>query len=167
MGISQPFRRTCRQFVDGSYSEGGHWLYLLHPRFAQEPRHFVRAFLSLQADMLTLMDFVEPADANLATYSHKIQQLLVRTCIEVEANLTAILRENGYPDRKLTMTDYRLVNESHRLSSYEVRIPAWRGSASVRRPFEAWLTGKEPLPWYRAYNKSKHDRLDVRGHELR
>jgi hypothetical protein len=133
-------------------------LYLLHPKFAQEPRHYVRAFLSLQADLQTLMDFVEPADANLTTYSHKIQQLLLRACVEVEANLTAILRENGYRRDQLNMLDYRLVNQSHRLSEFEVRIPAWRGTHGVRRPFEAWDRPDTGLSWYQAYNKSKHDR---------
>ena len=158
MGLDRPFRRTCRILADGSYSNSGHWRYLLHPKFAQEPRHFVRAFLSLQADMLTLMDYVEPAEANLPTYSHKIQQLLLRACVEVEANFTAILRENGYAHKRLTMDDYRLVNQSHALSSFEVRVPTWRGAGSVRRPFGAWAGPTEGLPWYQAYNKSKHDR---------
>jgi len=160
MTISRPFRRTCREFEDGSYSEGGRWRYLLHPKFANEPRHYVRAFLSLQADLMTLLDFIEPADANLVVYSHKVQQLLVRTCVEVEANLTAILRENGYGGKgdHFTMEDYRLVNHSHRLSSYEVRVPSWRGARNVWRPFAAWQTKGSTLPWYRAYNKAKHDR---------
>lgn len=158
MSITRPLRRSARQFTDGHYTEGGRWLYLLHPLFAAEPRHFVRAFLALQADLLTLMDFVEPADANRSTYSHKIQQLLVRSCIEVEANFTAILRENTYSSVQLTMADYRLVNQTHFLSSFEVRIPTWRGAASVRRPFGEWLDPSAGLSWYRAYNKSKHDR---------
>jgi hypothetical protein len=160
MSISKPFRRTCRQFADGEYSEGGRWRYLIHPRFAEEPRHYVRAFLSIQSDLLTLFDFVEPADANLGTYSQKIQQLLLRTCVEVEANLTAILKENGYqaPSGNLTMRHYRLVNYSHRLSSFRIRIPAWRGACNVRQPFKAWASPSDPLQWYQEYNKAKHDR---------
>lgn len=160
MGLAKPFRRTSRQLADGSYGNNGHWQYLLHPRFAKEPRHYIRAFLSLQADMLLLMDFVEPAEANLSTYSHKIQQLLVRACIETEANLTAILRENGYGGGQLSMQDYQLVNHSHALASYEVRVPTWRGAGDIRRPFHAWADGRSSLKWYRAYNKSKHDRHD-------
>jgi len=159
MGISRPYRRMCRPFLDGDYTEGGRSLYLLHPGFAQEPRHFVRAFLSIQADLLTLMDFVEPADANLRTYSHKIHQLLVRTCIEVEANLTAILKENGYAEaRGWTMKDYRLVEHSHRLSSFQVRVPIWRGTSGARSPFSAWSQPQGALAWYQHYNKAKHDR---------
>jgi hypothetical protein len=159
MRIPRPFRRTCRPFVDGDYTEGGRSRYLLHPRFAEHPRHFVRAFLLIQADLLTLMDFVEPADANLATYSHKIHQLLVRTCIEIEANLTAILKENGYRAKgDWSMRDYRLVEHSHRLSSFEIRVPTWRGERGKRRPFAAWSTPTGGLDWYRRYNKAKHNR---------
>ena len=135
-------------------------MYLLHPKFAKDPRHYVRAFLLLQGDLQDLFAFVEPADENLRTYSHRIQQLLMRACIEVEANLTAILVENRYQKASgnLTMTDYRLVNASHRLSAYEVRIPEWKGSLGSRRPFASWEQGDSSLSWYKAYNKSKHDR---------
>jgi hypothetical protein len=160
MGISKPFRRVCRQFVDGRYSEGGRWLYLLHPKFAIDPRHYVRAFLLIQQDVQELFSYVEPSDPNLATYSHRIQQLLMRACVEVEANFTAIFLDNEYAlpnGSEFKMQHYRLIEKSHRLSSFEVRIPGWKGVRAVRRPFEAWATG-ESLAWYRAYNKSKHNR---------
>ena len=83
----------------------------------------------------------------------------LRACVEIEANLTAILAENGYSKKDdLSMSDYRLVNRSHRLSSYEVRIPGWRETGSVRRPFAVWADGGKSLPWYKAYNNSKHNR---------
>jgi len=160
MSISKPFRRTCRQFSDGTYSEGGRWLYLLQRKFAKDPHHYVRAFLLLQEDLLELFSYIEPAESNLQTYSHRVQQLLMRTCVEIEANLTAILAENGYTKAKgdLTMHDYRLVNHSHRLSDYEIRIPGWQGFGSIRSPFSDWKFKDKALPWYRAYNRSKHNR---------
>ena len=161
MSVIKPYHRTCRQFVDGSYSEGGRWQYLLHKKFANDPQHFVRAFLMLQADLQELFTFIEPADQNLETYSHRIQQLLTRCCIEVEANLTAILLENKYPktSRDLTMKDYKLVEFSHRLSLYRIRIPGWIGSKNIRTPFAAWGGATQcSLTWYQAYNQAKHDR---------
>jgi len=159
MALSRPYRRTCRQLADGSYGNGGHWQYLLHRRFARDPQHYVRAFLLLQKDLQDLFAYVEPSTSNLGTYSHRIQQLLMRACVEVEANFTAILFENSYNKNSvdLNMGDYKLVNHSHFLSSYEVRIPGWHGSHEIRRPFSAWDSGST-LQWYRAYNKSKHDR---------
>ncbi len=161
MSITRPYRRTCRQFADGSYSEGGRWMYLLHPKYAKDPRHYVRAFLLIQQDVLELFSYVEPSDANLTTYSHRIQQLLMRSCVEIEANFTAILLDNEYSratsGQSLNIGDYKLINLSHRLSAYQVRIPGWKGTAGIRRPFAPWMSG-HPLPWYQAYNKSKHNR---------
>ena len=96
MPVTCPYRRTCRQFVDGSYSEGGRWQYMLHPKFAQAPEHYVRAFLLLLKDLQELFDYIEPADKNLHCYSYRIHALLLRACVEVEANCKAILKENGY-----------------------------------------------------------------------
>jgi hypothetical protein len=134
-------------------------MYLLHKRYATDPRHYVRAFLLLQDDILDLFSYVEPSDKNLQTYSHRIQQLLMRGCVEIEANLTAILLDNEYElaSGDLTMRQYRLVEISHRLSSYEVRIPGWKGARGLRRPFANWQANHS-LPWYQAYNKSKHNR---------
>lgn len=159
MPVARPYRRTFRAFVDGEYTEGGRGRYVTHPGYAEAPSHYVRAFLLLLSDVRSLFEFVEPADANLGCYSHRIHNLLFRGCVEVEANCRAILAENGYPKNgdNLKMPDYRKIERTHRLSSYEVRYPHWTGSEGVRRPFAAWAQGK-PLPWWNAYNQSKHDR---------
>ncbi len=164
MSINRPYRRTCRQFVDGRYYEGGRWQYIIHPKFAQSPEHYVRAFLLLQKDLQDLFDFVEPADNNCPCYSYRIHSLLLRACIEVEANCKAILKENGYSKKKkgedvyMNMNDYKKIDFTHRLSSYQVKVPYWNGIKGLRAPFLAWATGNS-LPWYDAYNATKHDRL--------
>jgi len=93
MAINRPYRRTCRQFVDGTYKGS---LYVKHPSFAQSPEHYVRAFLLILKDFQELFYYVEPADKNLSCYSYRIHALLLRACVEVEANCKAILKENGY-----------------------------------------------------------------------
>jgi hypothetical protein len=41
---------------------------------------------------------------------------------------------------------------------FEVRLPVWQGKSNeIRSPFEPWKTGAS-LPWYQAYNQTKHDR---------
>lgn len=160
MAITKPLKRTCRQFKDGEYSNSGQWQYLLHKDYAQDPQHYIRGFMIIQQDLINLFQYVEPCDQNMKTVSFRIHELLMRTCIEVEANFTAILRENIYaknPD-KLTMDDYRLVNLTHRLSSYEIKLPIWKGSQNVFSSFKAWEKVKDGLTWYQAYNKAKHDR---------
>jgi hypothetical protein len=164
MSISRPYRRTCRQFVDGKYTEGGRWQYMTHPKFAQSPEHYVRAFLLLLKDLQELFDYIEPADENLNCYSYRIHSLLLRACVEVEANCKAILKENGYTkknkkgeDVDMNMGDYKKINTTHRLSSYQVKVPYWNGTKDVRIPFSTWANGSA-LPWYEAYNTTKHDR---------
>jgi len=159
MPVSKPFKRTARPQAGGGYHD--QCGYISHPRYATAPEHYIRAFLVLQKDLLGLFDFIEPADGNSLCYSFRIHELHTRACIEVEANFKAILYENNYPtgSRDQTMMDYRKLEPTHHLSSYEVRLPIWRGSDSARKPFAAWK-GTGGLPWYQAYNSTKHSRHD-------
>lgn len=158
MPVDRPYRRTCRQFTDGSYAEGGRWQYMVHSKYAQSPEHYVRAFLLLLKDLQVLFDYVEPADRNLNCYSYRIHALLLRACVEVESNCKAILIENGYKkEGDMNIKDYIKIDTTHRLSSYQVKIPIWNGEKNIRSPFFPWAS-KKPLPWYQAYNTTKHDR---------
>ena len=158
MGITAPYKRTVRLFTDNTYADSGKWMYVLHESYADSPSNFVRAFLLIQKDVLDLFDYIEPSDRNLETHSHRIHELLLRTCVEVEANCTAILRENGYGRRgDWNMGDYRKIEQSHYLSQYEVKLPNWLGSEGLRKPFSSWSSSGS-LSWYTAYNNTKHDR---------
>ena len=158
MGIPKPYHRICRQSINGGYS-GANWGYILHEKYAQSPHQFINAFNLLQKDLLDLFDYVEPSDKNRNCYSFRIQELLLRTCVEIEANFKAILFENGYKKkRNLNInTDYRKLEISHKLSSYEVKLPYWQGTDDRRIPFSAWAS-HQSLNWYQAYNATKHDR---------
>jgi hypothetical protein len=158
MSLKKPFKRTVRQFTEESEKKGGLWYYIMHKDFAASPEHYVRAFHIIQKDFLNLLDYIEPADVNLQTYSFRIHELLLRVCIEIEANCVAILSENGYSKKgNWTMNDYKKINKSHKLSSYEIKIPVWKGVENIRKPFANWELGKT-LDWWDGYNKSKHDR---------
>ncbi len=158
MPVEKPYRRTCRQFVDGKYAAGGRGQYVTHPKFAESPEHYVRAFLLLQKDLHELFDFVEPSDTNLPCYSYRIHSLLLRACVEVEANWKAILRENGYQRAgRWDQSDYRKIEKTHLLSGYRIMVPNWTGTEGMRVPFVAWSSDCS-LPWYQAYNAAKHDR---------
>jgi len=158
MGIKKPYKRTCRQFTDGSYANSGKSKYLLHKDFANSPEQYIRPFLLIQKDIQNLFDYIEPSDRNLNCYSYRIHELLIRTCIEIEANCKAILTENGYTKNSyLNMRDYKKINFSHRLSSYEIALPLWKGTHKIRKPFSGWTSGSS-LAWYDAYNATKHDR---------
>jgi hypothetical protein len=161
MGLAKPFRRTCRQLADGSYAHGGNGRYVTHPAYAKSPEHYVRAFLVLQKDLQELFDYVEPSDQNLTCHSFRIHELLMRGCMEVEASCKAILTENRVPLREnANMMDYRKLEGSHKLSGYEVSVPTWHGTGSKRKPFANWANppADQALPWYQAYNTTKHNR---------
>jgi hypothetical protein len=164
MALQKPFKRTVRMLTNGSYSNDGHWQYLLHPKYANDPQHYIRAFLLIQEDLQKLFEYVEPCDGNANTISLRIQELLTRVCIEIEANFTAILKENKYSNTNNwnLKHDYSLVEFSHKLSAYKVKFPVWRGEGHTRTPFANWATKPNEqwhkLEWYQAYNKSKHDR---------
>jgi hypothetical protein len=159
MTVTKPYYRTARQFVDDGYSEGGRSQYIRHPSYADEPSNYVRAFLLIQKDLQVLFEYIEPADQNISTYSFRTHELLLRTCMEIEANFKAILRANIYspPSRSWNIIDYAKIDKSHYLSDYTVKVPYWKGGSGIRRPFADWKSG-HGLSWYQAYNASKHDR---------
>ena len=161
MTIEKPYIRTCRQLSDGSYARSGNGAYVEDNRYAHMPQRFTRAFLLLQKDMLELCEYIEPADKNLGTYSYRTHELLLRACIEIEANCKSVLLENGYSKSPtdMTMRDYSLLEQSHRLSAYKVQLPHWEGKGSTFQPFSMWATGGS-LPWYQAYNTTKHVRSE-------
>lgn len=158
MSVKKPYKRIARPFTEERIREGGLWAYFYHKDFAEAPEHYVRAFLIILKDFQNLLDYIEPADKNLLTYSFRIHELLLRVCIEIEANCVAVLSENGYVKTgNWTMADYKKINKSHKLSSYKVKLPVWKGTENIRKPFENWKDDKS-LTWWDVYNKSKHDR---------
>jgi hypothetical protein len=131
-GIKRPYRRTARPFINGNYPWGRR-TYIRHRRFAQDPTMYVRGFRLLQNDLERLFEYIEPGDDNLKCYSFRVYEMLLRACVEVEANCKAILRENDYPAKKQwTMHDYSKINSSHNLSSFEVKLPYWHGERMAR-----------------------------------
>jgi hypothetical protein len=160
MAIQFPYKRTVRPFADGEYDpSNGLMSFVRTPSYSSDARPYIRGFLVLQREMRNLFEFIHPSDSNLVTYSEHIGILLVRACFEVETNMKAILRENGYASsNNWTMNDYKKIEGSHRLSEYEVLLPEWIGAQNTLRPFASWQNS-DPLDWYRSYNLFKHDRV--------
>lgn len=94
MSYSKPFHRNYRGFANVPNSGHSQGAYIVDPNYAESPEHYVRAFLLIQKDLENLFEYVEPADDNLDTYSFRIHELFLRSCIEIEANFKAILKEN-------------------------------------------------------------------------
>ena len=169
MSVSRPFRLTVREFSDGKYADGGRARYITHFDYSNKPSSYTRPFLLLQKDLLELFNYIEPGEGNLTAFSFRIQEMLVRTCIEIESNFKAIISLNKYKKKisSLTMKDYFLVDKSHFLSDYSAKYPYWVGNLMTadRKPFASWKSPIDPkspwsLSWYKAYNTTKHDRAN-------
>lgn len=154
-----PYHRCYRPLVHRANSDSFERCYLLDDDYAVRPYSYTRAFLQLQKEMEELFLYVAPADKNLKTYSYHIHELLIRVCIEIEANFKAILQENKYSkqEKDLNIKDYWKIDASHKLSDYKVKMPIWEGKNNVFEPFVRWKETTK-LPWYQAYNRSKHNR---------
>lgn len=171
MPITKPFHRIYRTLIQSINSGYSSWAFIVDKEYAKSPHHFTRAFLILQEDIKGLFEYIEPADINLRTYSYRIHELLMRTCIEVEINFKAILRENIYSptyqsgskagqsrtEEFWNINDYSKINKTHHLDNYFVELPFWRGNKNRYQPFFGWQSGSS-LSWYQAYNETKHDR---------
>jgi hypothetical protein len=171
VSLSKPFHRNYRAMKPGPQSGYSGWAYILDRDYAKNAEHYVRAFILIQNDLQSIFEYVEPSAECRTPYSYRIHALLMRTCVELEANFKAILEENTFTPparRSLNIRDYRKVDATHHLSSYKVMLPIWNGSPLILKPFEPWKParglpdhpGGLSLPWYQAYNASKHDRQD-------
>lgn len=166
MPVKKPYYLTSRQLIDGSYANSGNGSYVLHNSYSENPERYVRAFEILLQDTAKLFEYIEPADKNLKTFSYRIHEILIRTCVEFEANCKAILKKNGYisPRKdKMNTEDYKLIEHSHMLSGYSVKLPQWMGTKGIFQPFKEWKkkSAKSGLSWYTAYNNTKHGRAEL------
>lgn len=171
MALSKPLRHIIRPFIQNTYEvpEALDYDGYRHSRsYVDDDRNtpdrinYIRAFQLIEVDVLDIFDYVDPADANLATHSHKIYQLLIRACTEFESNAKQVLRANDYQKKvNWNIHDYFKLEKACRLSEYGVISPAWSGTKKrVFEPFKAWRNKSKyhPLDWYQAYNRSKHNR---------
>jgi hypothetical protein len=153
----------------GPQSGFSSWAYIHDREYARNAEHYVRSLNLIQNDLRSIFEYIEPSDECLSTYSYRVHALLMRTCIEVEANFRAILEENTFTPRgRVNMRDYRRIDVTHHLSSYEVILPIWNGQPHILRPFSQWRDARGrvsatgvSIPWYQAYNASKHDRQEA------
>ncbi len=107
-----------------------------------------------------LFETIEPDSANLNTYGHKIREIILLACMEVESSWSAVLKENEYfSSGRYTTNDYVKLKAPMLLDGYEMSLQSYP-NLSLFAPFEDWditnPTGS--LSWYDAYNKTKHDR---------
>jgi hypothetical protein len=120
----------------------------------------IRAYQAIQNSLDDLLYVVEPSVTNFDTYGHKIRELLILACTEVEYLLLRVLMENGYPQKKTyNTTDYIQCLPILKLNEYRVLLGQYPNLKKFE-PFSNWNTQSttQSLEWYDAYNSVKHNR---------
>lgn len=116
--------------------------------------------LSVMAKSLQrICEVVSPTDDNLDAYGHEIRNLLIVACTEFEAQCKGVLIANSYGKAKTSTQDYVKLLRAMKLADYSAKISPYAG-ISDRTPFVGWSSERptKSLPWYDAYNATKHDR---------
>jgi hypothetical protein len=122
----------------------------------------IRAYKNIQSSLDDLFNYIEPSTENLNSYGHKIRELLILACTEVECLLVKTLTDNGYKTMERYSTrDYIKCKEILGLGKYEVTLAQYPNLKKFK-PFQIWAADSptKSLPWYDAYNSVKHNRSD-------
>ena len=122
----------------------------------------VRAYYNIYEAMESVFKVVEPTQQNLAVYGHRIREILIVSCTEVEYLLKQFLLDNKYPKKNgLSTKHYIEALPILRLNEYSVvlRMHPELGKFS---PFKNWEKNAPTasLDWYESYNSVKHNRGD-------
>lgn len=117
------------------------------------------AVQALCNDLRALFEVITPHPTNLTSYGTRIRQMLILACTEVEAAWAGVLRANSVTPKRPSTRDYVMLADPLELAEYSVRLRDYPSFASID-PFRGWSTATpaESLPWYDAYNRTKHDR---------
>ncbi|HDS1772027.1 hypothetical protein NPS33_05770 [Pseudomonas putida] len=120
------------------------------------------AAFSLFDGLSSLFKCIEPDARNDKVYGHRIRELLMLACTEVESSLRSVLNANTAPSQvkvRLNTSDYIRLLPVLKLSDYVLSLNGYPGYRYVQ-PFKFWDSQQptKSIGWYDAYNSVKHDR---------
>lgn len=159
MPLSKPYKRLYRPSISKGPFDESPYRFLYDSRYISEGEKIslLTAARLIIHDLEELFVYIEPTDDHKIVYSHRVYELYLRVCTEIEANCKGILEANGYTKRgDFNMSDYKKIEQATCLSSYEVIYGKW-SPKFVCKPFAPWAEGGS-LQWYQDYNSVKHDR---------
>ena len=110
----------------------------------------------------TILFYVEPSIEGLESYSHKIRELLILSCTEIENQWRSLIdKSNVQPmnGRMFTTQDYVKLKSKTHIDEFVMSLRNLSYSSQVK-PFENWNDSAptQSLAWYYAYNETKHNR---------
>lgn len=104
--------------------------------------------------------YIEPTNTNIDVFGHKIRELLILSCTEVENHFLAIFRKSSlYNASKMYKTnDYVKLKKVAHLEEYVIKYRIYKNIPEFK-PFIKWddTNPTKSLDWYDAYNKTKHN----------
>lgn len=116
----------------------------------------------LVEELQTIFQVVEPTINNYKTFGHKIRNLIILACTEVDSICKNILLSNSYKKKeRYSMNDYIRLKGVLKLNQYKIDLIRYPEILNIS-PFIHWEE-KEPtksLCWYNSYNAIKHDRIN-------
>lgn len=145
-----------------------------HPRIwrpgnSRPPLDEIHAFTGSLASANVIMDrfrrvlrTIEPVPGNRAAFGHELRQLLILAATEVESAWRSILVANQYAggsNGRYSTNDYSRLRDPLKLPDWTVVLTMHPAYGPIS-PFLGWDTSRPTtsLPWYDAYNLTKHDR---------
>lgn len=108
-------------------------------------------------DLDELLVAIEPMQGQLSVFGHKPRQLLLLACMEVDSALKSIAAANGSTVPRPNINHHSRLARPMRLGDWEVRLARSIEDLTCQ-PFENWSPQSAVLPWYAAYNNTKHGR---------
>jgi hypothetical protein len=128
--------------------------------FGNKYSQSIVATTSLFEGLAELFLYIEPEHRNGKVFSHRIRELLILICTEMESAWQGVILDNSKSHKKRYSTqDYIKLDEPLRLREWGVRLVDYP-DAETFRPFLSW-SKEDPtksLNWYDAYNAIKHNR---------
>lgn len=102
--------------------------------------------------------YIEPSTLSIKTYGHKLRELLILTCTAVESSWLDYLKMAAPIIQRANTNDYVKLKDVLQLGIYKVKFISHPYVLEFK-PFESWSVSNptQTLPWYDAYNKTKHD----------
>ena len=116
---------------------------------------------SLFEALTDLFRYVEPSRANDTAYSHRIRELLILACTELEASWRGVCEDNSIEPlgSRFCTKDYVRLSAPLGLPEWSVELVDYPDYGPIS-PFSEWNASSptQTIPWYDAYNSVKHNR---------
>jgi hypothetical protein len=154
--------RPCKFYYEGKvtlWDKSDISDFLIHYDFAA----FNQSVVAINGIVRKLKDIfytVEPVVGNNEVFGHELRNLLILACTEVEAAFKGILTANNYENMgRLSTKDYVKLIDIFSLRNWNANLVFYPDYGLIT-PFSDWTEDRPTisLPWYDAYNKTKHDR---------